>query len=77
MTWSYHRTDGLAEAGQRQHEKDAADRYQGEKLRPDDAETGPAVKNGLGERHEMRGRRGQHDVLHEPGHTLARGVSAG
>jgi len=36
-----HRADCLAEAAQRQHEKDAADRDQGEKLRPDDAETGP------------------------------------
>ena len=54
---SDHRTDCLAETIQRKYEKEAADRNQGKKLRPDDVKTGSAVKNGLGEWYEMCGRR--------------------
>ena len=70
-TRSCHRPDGLAEAAQCQPEEDTADRHEGEALRPDDRDVGPAIQDNLGERDELNSRRPQHEL--EVAHTLKLG----
>jgi len=68
--------DGFAEARQGGEEERTADAEQDEQLRPDHVNPCAAVENCLAGGDEMRGGGGQHYVLHQFWHALARGGAA-
>jgi hypothetical protein len=74
---SGHRTDRLAKACEGDFEQGCADHGEGEELRPDDAQARRAIQNALCQHDQVSGGRSQHNLLHPPGHALARGQTAG
>src|SRR5579864_30715 len=73
---SGHLAERPAKAHQREREQHAADYREPQERPPHDADARAAIQDRLAQFDEVRGRRGEHDVLHEQRHAFARRAAA-
>ncbi|CAM2150335.1 hypothetical protein PT2222_230056 [Paraburkholderia tropica] len=73
---SGHLAERLAKAREREREQHRADHGEPEERLPDDRDARAAKQDRLSQLDEVRGGRGEHDVLHELGHAFARRAAA-